>query len=185
MTKIKSLLVGAGALSVLGISLLPISSFAATTSDVTVNVSVGSALSLACNGNYSHNYGAAANAADINDGANVTTNPTGSCAVTSNDVGGYTLTLADADTDTNLVNGSYNIPAQAGVPVAGTPGYAVTTNGGTNWLAIPASNGSALTVATTTTAGSGTHPYSFASSIASTTAAGTYENTVRFTVTAN
>jgi len=186
----------AGVLGVLGIAALPVASYAETdTDDVTVNVQVSSTLNLVCSGNYTHNYGPASNAADVNDGVAIGTTPTGTCAVTSNDAAGYTLTVASASTNTNLVhtvNSALTIPTAAGLPAAGTPAWAINVSNpqvdgtsGVNWLAMPASDATPITVATTSAAGNGSHPYSFATSIASTTASGTYSATVRFTATSN
>ena len=66
--------------------------------------------------------------------------------------GAFTLTLKDADDNTNLnlatpsnTVGEY-IPTASGTPVANTASWAVKGGDITNWTAMPASSGSALVI---------------------------------------
>lgn len=72
--------------------------------------------------------------------------------VTTNSGDGYTLTLNDSDTNSDLSTGTYTIPTIAALPVASTnPGWAVHIDGeqisGVDvWRAMPISTASAIIV---------------------------------------
>lgn len=109
--------------------------------------------------------------------------------VSTNSGAGYVLTLADKDTNTNLATASAYIATAAGLPTAGTASWAVSIDSGTNWLAMPASNGTPITVKNYTAThdvvveDQSTVRYGVAT--ANDQAAGTYTDTVTYTATAN
>lgn len=205
MKKIKKITAAAALFGVLGVVALPIAGYAApstVTDDVTVEVIITDGLTIgdgtAGNGcattNYSHNYGTAGVKADSTGAASELVH--GCVTVFTNWVGGYTLTLADKDADTNLKSGANNIPTQSGNPIAGTPGWAVavsTTPGvagsGTlgSWLAMPASGSTPITLHDAAGVAGITgdnYDYAFATAISPSTVAGTYVDTVTFTAAA-
>ncbi len=147
---------------------------------------------------------------------NVNVTPTGSGAqtiasdtltVSTNDALGYTLQIADADTNTNLVSGSNNVAASAGTqttPVAqavNTWGYRVDSLGGfgvgpttaqnsvaigaTKFAGMPASSAPNTIKTTATTASNDTTTVWYAVAANTSQASGTYSDTVTYTVTAN
>ena len=122
--------------------------------------------------------------------------------VSTNSVNGFSLKLIDADENTSLVNGSYTIPTVSSRPAGASastpnPGWAVSLDGGTTWLAMPnggsqdgtVAPGTAITVDTyspatpaAVTDRQSTVHYGVATS--SSQAAGTYTDTVVYTATA-
>jgi hypothetical protein len=184
---------------------LPMSSYAAMEETVTVQVSVNSALTITgADGNsgtspvgYTHNY-------DVTAATPTLTHNNSSSAysvgVISNAAFGYTLSLADADDDTDLnrTGGGTGIPTKSVEPVSGDPGWAVavsttptaTSSTGSvgSWQAMPTASGNPINIGVTT--GAQTNPvdyyrYAFATSISMTTQAGDYSDQVRFTLVAN
>ena len=116
-----------------------------------------------------------------------------SAKVSLNQAGGsYTLTLIDEDNDTSLKHATLNdkIDTAAGTPTAGTASWAVSIDGGTNWIAMVPQSGTPIEVASKTAASGAVFnddetviKYGVATSGA--IAAGTYSDTVVYTVTAN
>ena len=217
MVRISKIIAAAGILGVIGISALPIASgYAAPVtdeSDVDVTVKVTEGISVEASENYVANFGAAGDKTDSSltdiavigsviagqKGGATETTP-GTVTVVSNVTAGYTLTIADKDTDTDLSSttpdgtpGTLNMIPALAAHAAGTPGWAVDfgstagsmTLSGTR-KAMPASTGTALQIASATTvSASGTgdvYPYAFSSSISGATLPGDYTNTVTFTV---
>ncbi|MDR0957315.1 MAG: hypothetical protein LBM09_01915 [Candidatus Nomurabacteria bacterium] len=209
MVKISKLMAAAGVLSVVGLTAMPIASaFAADT--VTVNVSVQETITVdtvtdagqpvsGAGTNYTATYATAGNVDDssLTYGSGLSgatwTNPA-KAVVQSN--APYVLKVSSNDaTKVNLVDSDTgnSIPTMATIS-AGTAGYAIdystTANGTTlsgTGKAITAS-GAAATIATSSTASSASgdaYKYGFKSAIAANTAAGSYNNTIIFTVTKN
>ena len=147
---------------------------------------------------------------------NVNVTPTGSGAqtiasdtltVSTNDALGYTLQIADSDTNTNLVSGGNTVPASSGsqgTPVAqsvNTWGYRVDSVGGfgagptssQNSAAIGAikfagvpSSASPNTIKTTaTTASNDTTTVWYGVAANTSQPSGTYSDTITYTATAN
>jgi hypothetical protein len=129
--------------------------------------------------------------------------------VSTNDSSGYTLTLADTDTNTNLVSGGNNIAASAGTQgspvtpeVTNTWGYAVQSLGGFNgsgygdassaavsgtlkFAGVP-SSASPNTIKTTSgVASSDTTTVYYAVAVDAAQASGTYTDSVTYTATTN
>lgn len=179
--KIIKLVAGAGALGVLGLVALPITAYAIT-GNVDLNVVVDSTIGLNCSngGNFTQNV------------ANNTTNKAlqVQCVVTTNNAAGYTLGFKDSDTTTSLVSGTNSIPTTAGALASTSSmwGYLGSTNAGSTLTAIPASSGSAISMANTSTpsAVSGdTYNAYFGVGVSAAQASGTYTDTLTFTATAN
>lgn len=161
------------------------------TMDVKVNITP--IISLAVTPSTTSAINLAPNAAD-------TTSIYASAVINTNSVAGYSLTLADNDTNTNLVNSSLTsatIPTAAGKPVAGTSSWAACIAGATacasnttsNWVAIPASNGTAISVLNVDSsdgvyATERTATVYFGIGASSSAVAGTYSDTVKFTAAA-
>jgi hypothetical protein len=189
MSKVTKIVAMAAVVGVIGVAALPVASYAVTQTDaVTVQVQITDGLSLACDENYTHSYGAASNATDSTGSASNANH--GTCTVISNVAAGYDLTVADTDANTSLVSGANTIPTLA-THAAGTPGWAVdySTSAGSTTLtgtrkAMPAA-GAGLSIASPTAVSAGTgdtYDYAFSSSIAANTPAGTYADEVTFTV---
>jgi hypothetical protein len=154
---------------------------------------------------YLHDYETAGDKADSSGTASAAA--PGVVGVLSNHEAGYTLSLADADTDTDLersAGDTSGIQTYDGLPVAGTPTWAVAVSGklasrtaanattlptgSATWQAMPASDGAAIKIADTSGVSNNVgdyYAYAFATSIAATTPAGTYADTVTFTLTPN
>lgn len=108
---------------------------------------------------------------------------TDSVTVTSSDVVGYKLYIRDKDADTNLINGSFNIPASGNVSPAvlanDTWGY--NTDGSSNFVGITATNTLVKDASGPFTAGdNSTITYGVKATLA--TAAGQYSDTIQYTV---
>jgi hypothetical protein len=191
MSKITRIVTAAASLGVMGLAVLPVSGYASNT--VTVDVTITSGISVACDKNYTHTY-APSNAADSTGDASEASN--GTCVVSGN-ASNYTLTLADSDTNTSLNDGGSNsIPSiasnSATAPQAGTPGWAVrigakgAATAGGQFLKIPASNASSsdkITVGTGGATAGDSYKYAFSTAISANLAATTYEGEVTFTLT--
>lgn len=116
----KKIIAGLGVATALGVATLPVAgTFAAENSanvDVTVNVGATIAISAASPAtvNMTPNQKASSEAANV--------------MVSTNNTGGYKLTVKDGDTNTNLVNANNNdvIPAVDGVLDAGTAGWNIS-----------------------------------------------------------
>jgi hypothetical protein len=193
MSKITKIVTAAAVLGVLGVTALPVASFAETASDaVTVSVQVADGMSLDCDKNYTKNFGAASNATDNSgDTGSASETSAGVCTVHSNDGQGYTLGVrAAVPALTGATNTSVTIPANASHS-AGVPGYSIKWGTGTTYSDLSSSRTALTTsdqqIASTTGVSATTtgdkYVYGFASSIATTTIAETYSTTVTFTAT--
>jgi hypothetical protein len=191
MKKVTKIVTAAALVGMLGVVALPVASFAVT-EDVDVTVQVATGLSLSAVTNYSANFGAAANATDSSlSSSDLTGAHEGGSAVASVTTNAaYSLSVASSSsTSASLVSGANTIPALA-THGAGTPGYSIkvaTSPGGAlgDRQAVPVS-GSPIALATAHAAptnGTDSYGYAFASSIATTTVAGTYVGEVVFTAT--
>ena len=121
MSKIKSVVLGLGLTTTLGIASLPVATFAATSSQsVAVKVNVSSVIALSAD-NLSTEVTMTPSALD-------TTTLKTKLTVATNSKNGYKLTVKDADTTTAMISGdtTETIPAQAGNLVAGTAGWNLT-----------------------------------------------------------
>jgi len=186
--------------AVLGIVVSPAIASAAT-ENTTVNVDVGSSISITTS-------------TTVNISLTPTSNGTLSSAkdtvtVSTNSSNGYNLTLADSDATTDLVNGSSDtFTATGGTPAALTAGkwgfalasgttgigvagfdasYSAESNSTTStskWAGVPAT-GSAVTIkSTTSTATSDATDVWYAAMADTTQPNGTYTDTVTYTATA-
>ena len=128
--------------------------------------------------------------------------------VSTNDLAGYTLSVADQDSNTAMVNGTnstYTLPANANIGTEGQYGWAVrvsncgsasnkTCNGGAtgstagNWLAMVAA-GRSLNLATVsggnTTVNNDVTTIQYGVRPGANQASGTYSDTIVYTVTVN
>lgn len=132
-----------GVSAALGVAAMPLTTFAVdpVTADATVNVTINPSISMALDTN------SASTAIDLSQ-ADLTTMKI-KAKVSTNAKGGYTLKLNDKDTDTDLKHASlaaFKISTSAATPTAGTSSWAVKGGEVTNWAAMPASNGTALTL---------------------------------------
>ncbi len=129
--------------------------------------------------------------------------------VSTNDASGYALTLADGDTNTNLVSGGNNIAASAGTQSSPTTpeatntwGYAVAGVGGFNasgygsassaavsgtlkFAGVPSSASPNTLKTTAGVASSDTTTVWYAVAVDTTQATGTYTDSVTYTATTN
>lgn len=197
--RVKTIVVGSlAAAVVLGGVFIP-TSYAAT-ANTTINVAVGSAISISTLGSVNLDItptssGSASSASDT-------------VTVSTNDTAGYTLQLADADSSDTLTSGTNTIAASTGtlaIPVTlavNSWGFRVDsstlafgagpTTAQTNaasltgkWAAVPVS-GSADTIKSTTAVASGdTTTVWYGADVDSTVPNGTYTDTVTYTATAN
>jgi hypothetical protein len=180
--------------------LSPLAAGAATdTASTTVNAVLGSTISISSTSPVNLNI------TPVSGGAQTTASDT--VSVSTNNAGGYFLTLEDGDATTNLVNGGNNITAHAGTQASPTAlanntwGYRVDTVGGfgagptsgssnqttnsSTFAGVPAS-GSPNTLKTTGTTASGDTTTVWYSAKADTTKPnGTYADTVTYTATTN
>jgi hypothetical protein len=128
-------------------------------------------------------------------------------SVSTNNSTGYTLTLADNDTDTNLVNGANNIAAHAGTQASPTAlanntwGYRVDGVGGfgagptsaeanngsssTLWAGMPSSASPNTLKTTSSTATNDTTTVWYGVRVNTSLPSGTYTDTVTYTATTN
>lgn len=189
-----------GALAFGGLLLVPLTVSAATDSEETViNANLDSVITVTTNTPV--NIGLTPTGVGVMSSANDTV------TVSTNDTGGFTLTLEDSDADTNLVQGGDTIPASAGTQAApvtlvnNTWGYRVDGIGGfgagpttqeTNvatttfdWAGVPA-NGAPNTIKTTATTATDDETDVWYGVAADTSnPSGTYTDTVTYTATTN
>lgn len=127
--------------------------------------------------------------------------------VSTNNALGYTLTLADADTNTNLVNGANNIAAHAGTQASpttlanntwgyrivsvggfGAGAYAAETNNGSStstWAGVPSSASPDTIKTTSSTASGDTTTVWYGVKVNTSIPNGVYTDTVTYTATTN
>lgn len=186
--------------AVSAVLLSPVIASAATdTKSTTVNVTIGSAISMSTSGTVAlavtpTGVGAASSASDT-------------VTVATNNATGYNLTLADSDATTTLVNGVNTIPAHAGTFAAPTTlanntwGYRVDGAGGfltgptsaqTNqanltgtWAGVPASGAPQQLKTTSATSAGDVTTVWYGTKVDSTKANGVYTDAVTYTATTN
>lgn len=189
--------IGLGALVVAALP-VAMASAASDTSNTTINATIGSTISVSS--------GPTVAISLAPGGGTVVSSASDSVAVSTNNSGGYTLTLADADANTNLVSGSDNITATAGSQTTPTVldvnswGYAVggvggfdasysaeTNSGGSTstWAGVPASGSPNTLKTTATTASSDPTTVWYGVKVDSTQPTGTYSDIVTYTATTN
>ena len=177
----------------------PLTVFAATDSEnSTINANLGSTISMTTSGSV------ALNVTPVSGGSQTSASDT--VSVSTNNAGGYFLTLANADATTTLVNGANTIAAHAGTQASPTAlanntwGYRVDSIGGFStggavesnvttssitYAGVPAT-GSPNTIKTTgTTASNDTTTVWYAVKADTTKPNGTYTDTVTYTATTN
>ena len=177
----------------------PLTVFAATNSEnSTINANLGSTISMTTSGSV------ALNVTPVSGGSQTSASDT--VSVSTNNAGGYFLTLANADATTTLVNGANSIAAHAGTQASPTAlanntwGYRVDSVGGFStggaaesnvttssitYAGVPAT-GSPNTIKTTaTTASNDTTTVWYAVKADTTKPNGTYTDTVTYTATTN
>jgi hypothetical protein len=197
MKKNTKLLAFASAI-VISVLVIPVGVFAADDSDTTVvNAVIGSTISVSASGPI--------NLAITPVSGGSQTSASDTVSVSTNDAGGYFLTLENQDSDTELENGANTIAAHSGT--FGTPtalanntwGYAIVggafdgsysvisnaPSSSTKWAGVP-ENGNPDTLKTTATTASGDTTTVWYSAKADTTKPnGTYTDTVVYTATTN
>ena len=176
-----------GVSAALGIAAMPLTTFAVdpATGDADVSVTINPSISMTLDTS------SVSTAIDLS-AADITTMKI-KASVSTNARGGYTLELNDQDTDTALrhetLNSPYKIDTSAAAPTAGTSSWAVKGGEVTNWTAMPASNGTALTLKSAAAPTNGiisneqtevTYGVASGNDLAS----GTYSDTVVYTATA-
>lgn len=121
-----------------------------------------------------------------------TTSMTTNIYVTTNSADGYSLTVIDSDTNNSLQNlAGDTISAISSLPAGGTnPGWAISSDNGTSWQAVPVSTASALVIKNYSPSpkalandDQSTIRYGVAAS--ETQATGTYTDTITYTATAH
>ena len=185
--------------SLVAVLLLPITVFAATDSEnTTINANIASVISVSTSSTV------ALNVTPVSGGSQTSASDT--VSVSTNNSAGYTLTLANADATTTLVNGGNTIAAHAGTQ--GTPtalannswGYRVDSIGGFStggavennvtsssitYAGVPAT-GAPNTIKTTAATASGdTTTVWYAVKADTSKPNGTYSDTVTYTATTN
>ena len=184
-------------LAVLAVLALPVAASAASdTANTVINATVESTISVS-----------SFSPVEISltpSGSEVVSSASDTVTVSTNNSGGYTLTLVNADGDTDLVSGTDTISAHAGtstVPTAlatNTWGYAVaggnfdgsysaetnSTTSSSKWAGVP--TGTPVTLKTTaTTASSDPTTVWYGVNVDDTQPTGTYTDTVTYTATTN
>lgn len=173
---------------------------AASTTSTTISSSIGSVISL-----LSSDGTVNVNVTPTGSGAQTIASDT--VTVSTNDPSGYVLQLAETSASSNMVSGGNNLPASSGTqttPVAMTAntwGYRVDSLGGfgsgptsavsnqaigaAKFAAVPATASPNTLKTTATTASNDTTSVWYAVAANTSQAAGTYTNSVTYTVTAN
>lgn len=186
------------AIAVVGVVAAPVVASAATAS-TTINATLDTSISVGTSSTV-------AVSVTPTSGGVVSSN-SDSVSVSTNDTLGYTLTLSDSDTNTNLVSGGNNIAAHAGTqasPTAlasnkwgyrivgvggfGAGAYSAETNNGSStstWAGVPSSATPNTIKTTSTTASNDATTVWYGVNATSSQANGTYTDTVTYTATAN
>lgn len=94
-----------------------------------------------------------------------------------------TVTVKDEDTDTNMTNGDYKIPASNTI-TAGTSGWGISTDSGSTYKAMPASNGTAITIGSDTGLGNESYTVTYGVGASSIQHSGYYSDSVVYYMTA-
>lgn len=181
MRKTTKMIAALGATTALGFAALPLSTFAvdpvsgnSASAEVTVTATVGSAIAIALD--------SATKSIPVS--ANSTATATTTVTVSTNDVDGYTLTVKDKDATTALVNGTYSIPTGTNI-TAGTSAWAIKGGDQTNYAAVPANNGTPITLKAngTSLAADEQTTVTYGVSTSASQAAGDYSDIVVYTAT--
>lgn len=185
-------------LAVLAVAATPVMA-SAITEDTVINATVGSTISMTTSGTVTLNITPDANGQSSSASDTV--------SVSTNNSGGYTLTLADSDATTTLANGANTLAAHAGTQDTPTTlanntwGYRSDSVGGfgagptstqTNvdtlsltWAGVPATGSPNTLKTTATTASNDTTTVWFGAKADTTKPNGTYTGTVLYTATTN
>ena len=169
------------------------------TASTTVNATVSSVISMSTSTTVAVNLTPTA--------GGVVSSASDTVSVSTNNTAGYVLTLADADSTTNLVSGGNTIGAHTGTQAsptalaANTWGYRVVNVGGfgsgaysaeanntsstSTWAGMPASGSANTLKSTASTASGDTTTVWYGVKVNSTKPAGTYTDTVTYTATTN
>lgn len=198
--KLKMFAIGGGVLSVGTAGLLmPLVSAASQSANTVVNANIGVTVSISTSGTV--------NLAITPTGSGSASSASDAVSVSTNDAAGYKLQLADADTNTGLVNSGNTIAATSGtfaapaalanntwgyrIDSAGTFGAGPTTAqtnaaslSGT-WAGVPSSASPATLKTTATTAAADTTTVWYGAMADTTKPNGTYTDTVTYTATGN
>ena len=192
-------------LSAFAVVMSPVVAAAASDTDnVTINASVGSTISMTTNGTV------AISLTPTSGG--VVSSQSDTVTINTNATTGYTLTLADADANTNLVSGGNNIPKHTGTfngssalgvntwgyaIATGTSGaptndfdasYSAETNNGSStskWAGMPASGSPQNLRVTSSTATNEVTTVWYGVKVDTSKPNGTYSDTVTYTATTN
>lgn len=191
---------GAVALSMLGIAVTPAFASAATqTANTTINASVGSAISVTTSTTVTVNLTPTS--------GGVVSSSSDTVTVNTNNASGYNLTLANSDTNTNLVSGANNIAAHTGTFAAPTTlgnntwGYRIVSAGGfgasaysgetnqagstSTWAGVPSSASPIQVKSTGSTATNDVTTVWYGVKATSSQPNGTYSDTVTYTASTN
>ena len=116
----KKIIAGLGVATALGIAALPVAGTFAADNSASVNVTVNVGATIAISADSPATVSMTPNEKTSSNAANV--------RVSTNNTGGYMLTVKDGDTNTNLVNANANdvIPAVDGALNAGTAGWNIS-----------------------------------------------------------
>lgn len=212
MKKVSKLRQSAIIAAVVAVAGAPVAASAVTmTEDTVVNVTIDSTVSLFTTGNSGGNGTVNMTVLPVTGGAQSSASDT--VTVSTNNASGYNLTLADTDSDTNLVKGTDTIAAHNGTLAAPTAlanntwGYAlpssttgITTPNGfdaaysaltsstastSKWAGVPATGAAQLLKTTSGVASSDTTTVWYSAKVDTTKPTGTYTDTVTYTVTTN
>lgn len=120
---------------------------------------------------------------------NSTNNFRSAITVYTNAASGYDLTLKDKDADTALINANgATIPATSATTLsAGTAAWGYRVSGGSDWLAVPASTGTAASIASLDhkTSGGDETIVEYGVATSADQATGLYADTIVYTATTN
>lgn len=191
MSKTTKFIAALGVVAGIGVAALPLTSYA-TEQHLAITATVDSSISLALSG--TNNLTVGSNAVNL-DTASTT------ASVTTNSLKGYTLSVTDKDTVTDLTHTTQSdkkIAAQDGTPTAGTSTWAVQAGGNytgmtsgldTNWKAMPAKGGTALVIknsgAVTAAINQDQTTLKYGVATAANQESGEYTNEITFTATVN
>lgn len=185
MSNITKAIAALGVVAGLGVAALPLSTYAATSRPVKVSAEINSSISVAAS-TTDASIGTLVKNGDVKTSNNV------DITVTTTNATGYTLTVQDTDTDNNLTSlgtdGLVAASIKAGTPAKGTSNWGITGGKVTGWGVVPASNGTALELNSTSEApadGSDIVTVKFGASASNSQADGTYSTDVVFTAIAN
>lgn len=178
---------------------LPVFTVSAVTGTTTINGTVGSAITMSTTPTVNLNVTPTASGA--------TSTASGTVTVSTNDVDGYNLAIESNTGSTDLVNGSYDIPASSGTPASPTalatntwgwrvdgagsfgagPSSAVTNQASysTTFAGMPAQSSPYEIKSTSTTASSDVTTVWYGMRADSTKETGTYTNSVLYTALTN